>query len=82
MLQNLKLNGKPQSKLLPDIPAGNYIFKVNSRNITTRCETCSELIIKTSERRQWRCTDVFIINFERTPCSSVSIINFQDVIAN
>ena len=25
------------------IPAGNYMFKVNNRNIKTRCETCSKL---------------------------------------
>ena len=35
-------------------PAGNYMFKVNSRNIRTRCEICSKLTIKTPERRQWQ----------------------------
>ena len=34
-----------------DIPAGNYIFKVNNRNTRTRCEICSKLTIKTPERR-------------------------------
>ena len=29
-----------------------------------RCEICSKLIIKTPERRQWRRSDVFIVNFE------------------
>ena len=33
-------------------PAGNYMFKVNNRN-RTWCEICSELTIKTAERRQW-----------------------------
>ena len=33
------------------IPAGNYMFKVNNRNTRTRCEICSKLTIKTSERR-------------------------------
>ena len=33
------------------IPAGNYMFKVNNRNTGTRCEICSELTIKTPERR-------------------------------
>ena len=28
------------------IPAGNYMFKVNSRNTRTRCEICSKLTIK------------------------------------
>ena len=32
---------------------GIYMFKVNSRNIRTRCEICSKLTIKTSERRQF-----------------------------
>ena len=31
---------------------GIYMFKVNYRNTRTRCEICSELIIKTPERRQ------------------------------
>ena len=29
-----------------------YLFKVNIRNTRKRCEICSKLIIKTSERRQ------------------------------
>ena len=35
--------------------AVNYMFKVNKRNVKTRCEICSELII-----------GVFIVNFEHT----------------
>ena len=42
----------------------NYIFKVKNRNNRTRCEICSKLIIKTPERRHWRCSGVFIVNFE------------------
>ena len=45
-------------------PAGNYMFKVNSRNTRTRCEVCSKLTIKTPEWRKWRCSGVFIVNFE------------------
>ena len=45
-------------------PAGNYMFKVNNRNTRTKCEICSKLTIKTSERRQWRRSGVFIVNFE------------------
>ena len=45
-------------------PAGNYMFKVNNRNTRTRCEICSKLTIKTPERRQWRRSGVFIVNFE------------------
>ena len=40
-----------------NIPAGNYLLKVNSINTRTRCEICSKLTIKTPERRH-------IVNFE------------------
>ena len=42
----------------------NYMFKVNNRNTRTRCEICLKLTIKTPERRQWRRSGVFIVNFE------------------
>ena len=45
-------------------PAGIYLFKVNNRNTRTRCEICSKLTIKTPERRHWRRSGVFIVNFE------------------
>ena len=32
-------------------PAGFYLLKVNNRNTWTRCEICSKLTIKTTERR-------------------------------
>ena len=46
------------------IPAGIYLFNVNNRNTRTRSEICSELKIKTPERRQWRHSVVFIVNFK------------------
>ena len=46
------------------IPAGNYMFKVNSRNTRTRCEICSKLLIKIPERRQWCRSGAFIVNFK------------------
>ena len=46
------------------ISAGIYLLKVNNRNIRTRCEICSKLKIRTSERHQWRRSGVFIVNFE------------------
>ena len=46
------------------LAVGNYMFKVNNRNTRTRCEICSKLTIKTSERRHWRRSGVFIVNFE------------------
>ena len=33
-------------------PAGNYMFKVNTRNTRARCEICSKLTIKIPERRR------------------------------
>ena len=54
------------------------MFKVNNRDTRTRCKMCSKLTIKTSERRH---SGVFIVNFEHIliPCSSVSIVNFEQV---
>ena len=45
-------------------PAGIYLLKVNNRNTRTRCEIGSKLTINTPERRQWRRSGVFIVNFE------------------
>ena len=45
-------------------PAGIYLFRVKNRNSRTICEICSKLTIKTPERRQWRYSGVFIVNFE------------------
>ena len=57
------------------------MFKVNNRNTETRCEICSKLPIKTPERCQWRCSSVFIINFEHSvfPCPCSSVVNFEPV---
>ena len=46
------------------VPVGIYLFKFNKRNTRKRCEICSKLIIKTPERRHWRRSSVFIVNFE------------------
>ena len=46
------------------IPAGIYLLKDNLRNTRTRCEICSKLTVKTPERRHWRHSGVFIVNFE------------------
>ena len=46
-------------------PANIYLSKVNNeKNSRKRCEICSKLTIKTTERRQWRRSGVFIVNFE------------------
>ena len=42
------------------------MFKVNNRNTSARCEIRSQLTIKAQEeRRHWRRSGVFIVNFER-----------------
>ena len=46
-----------------NLSANTYLFKVNNRNTRKRLEMCSKLTINTSERRQWRCSGVFIVNF-------------------
>ena len=38
-----------------------YLLKVNNRNTRTRCETCSNLTIKTIERRQWHLVLAFLL---------------------
>ena len=48
-------------------PVDIYLLKVNNKNTRTRCEMCSKLTIKTPKR----CP----------PCSSVSVANFEQVIA-
>ena len=40
------------------------MFNVNNRNSRKRCEKCSKLTIKTPERRHWRRSGVFIVNFK------------------
>ena len=45
-------------------PTNIYLFKVNDRNTTKRCEICPKLTIKKPERRQQRRSGVFIVNFE------------------
>ena len=46
-------------------PANNYIFKFNNRNTRTKYEICSGVVI---------------VNFKHfTPCSSVSVVNFEQV---
>ena len=41
------------------------MFKVNNRNTRERCEICPKLTITTPERRHWRRSGIFIVNFER-----------------
>ena len=51
--------------LTRDNQASIYLFNVNNGNISTMCEICSKLTIKTSERCQWRRSSVFNVSFEQ-----------------
>ena len=57
-----------KAEFLVFFPAGIYLLKVNNGNTGTRGEIGLKLTIKTS--------DTYF-----TPCSSVSMINFEHVIA-
>ena len=62
---NVKVNGKNiANENFNNYPAGIYLLKVKNRNTRTRCEICSKLTIKLPERRQWRRSGIFIVNFE------------------
>ena len=62
------------------IPVGIYMFKVDNRNTRTRCEICWKLTIKTPERwlASFWCLYCSLLTYF-TPCSSVSIVNFEQV---
>ena len=56
-------------------PAANYIIEVDSRNTRIRCEICSKLTVKTL---LFWCLYCWLWTY-LTPCSSVSIVNFEQV---
>ena len=63
-------------------PANSYLFKVNNKNIWKRCQMCSKLTMRTTEKRQSRRSGVFIILMSwtySTPFSNVSIVEFEQV---
>ena len=45
-------------------PANIYLFQVNNRNTRKRSKICSELTIKTPDRRLRRRSRIFIVHFE------------------
>ena len=56
--------GKLNSVVIRPNPAGINMVRVNNKNTNTMCEICSKLTLKKPERRQWRRSGVFIVNFE------------------
>ena len=56
-------------------PAGNFMFKVNTRNTRKKCEICSKLTTKTPEQLQRCRSGAFIVNFEHiSPHVSVFLL--------
>ena len=56
---------KQISRLLTEYQMTTWLTKVfNNNNTRKKCEICANLTIKTAERRQWRHSNVFIVNFE------------------
>ena len=45
-------------------PAVTCLKLIEARSTRTRCEICSKLTMKIPERRQWRRSGIFIVNFE------------------
>ena len=43
----------------------HLLVQSQNRNTGKMCEICSKLTIKTPERRHWRRSCVFIVNFEQ-----------------
>ena len=58
--------------------------KLTIETVEQRREICSKLTINTPKRRHWRRFSVFIVNFEHIShlCSSVSILNYEQVNAD
>ena len=55
-------------------PPGNYMFKVNNGKTRTRCEICSKLSKKIPVKYLYCLLWTYV-----TPCSGVSIVNFEQV---
>ena len=61
-------------------PAGSYMFKVNNRNTRTMSEICSKLPIDTRKTPMTSFWCLYCVLWTYlTPCSSVSIINFEQI---
>ena len=63
VLRLIERYDEQEAFLLPTVPIGIYMLKVNNRNTRARCKICLKVTIKTPERRQWRRSSVFIVNF-------------------
>ena len=78
--KELQKNEKTKSRKKHTFPNGNYMFKVNNRNTRTRSEIFSKLTIKIPERRL-ACSSVSIVNFEQVNAGWVDILNTKEFIS-
>ena len=53
-ISKVKIVNDPKRSPVRPFAANIYLFKVINRNLRKRCEICSKLTIKTSERCHWR----------------------------
>ena len=56
--------GSLKIRSINSYPTNIYFFKVCNRNTRNRCELRSNLTMKTPEKRYWRRSGVFNVNFE------------------
>ena len=62
----------------PPSPLRIILFRLNNRITRKRCGTCAKLMINTTEQRKWRCSGIFIVNFEANSTSfRFSIVHFE-----
>ena len=87
MLYNLLFNDKTfyktQVAFSTFFPAGIYFFKVGNGNTRTMWNLFKVNNKDTPDRRHWRRSGVFVVNFEQTSnCSGVSIVEFEKLSAS
>ena len=72
-----------KSRKRPLYPVNTYLFKVRNGNTRKRCKICSEVTIKTPERRRWR-LGVFVVTFEHIlhVFLVLSFVDFEQVNVN
>ena len=60
------------------VPVGMYLFKVNYRDNRRRCEICSKVKIRSTERNHRGRSGIFIVNSNLSyTFASVSVVEFE-----
>ena len=78
---NCDISYKTQELVINFLGIAITCSKLTIETVEQRCEICSKLTIKLPKRRRWRRFGGCIVNFEHIwhLCSSVSIVNFEQV---